>query len=310
VTALLGSPPRLRAKLRRYVDAYVENDLLTYASAISFQILSSLVPFLLFGFGVLGFLQLQDVWGRELGPRVKATVSDPAFAFADEVIRKALTSRQAFWISAGFVIALWEVSGAVRAVMGALNRVYGIETRRSWGRRMLVSTALALAVGACWLAAFAAVVLTPMVYGDVEGVVAVLLFLARWAVAGALLLLAVAFLLHYAPERRSPLEWITFGAVLIMAGWLLMSLGFGVYLRDIADYNSIFGGLATVVVLIAYLYGSAVVFLGGVQVDALARGLLGAAQGGDERAGVVAAGVLDPVDEEHRGRGQPERRRA
>ena len=50
-----------------------------------------------------------------------------------------------------------------------------------------------------------------------------------------------------------------------------MSLGFGVYLREIADYNSIFGGLATVVVLIAYLYASAVVFLGGVQVDALVR---------------------------------------
>ena len=50
-----------------------------------------------------------------------------------------------------------------------------------------------------------------------------------------------------------------------------MSIGFGVYLRDVADYNSIFGGLATVVVLIAYLYASAVVFLGGVQVDALVR---------------------------------------
>ena len=54
-----------------------------------------------------------------------------------------------------------------------------------------------------------------------------------------------------------------------MAGWLVMSAGFGLYLRDIADYNSIFGGLASVVVLIAYLYAGAVVFLGGVQVDAL-----------------------------------------
>jgi membrane protein len=64
---------------------------------------------------------------------------------------------------------------------------------------------------------------------------------------------------------------VTFGSLVIMAGWLLMSVGFGFYLRDVADYNSIFGGLASVVVLIAYLYASAVVFLGGVQVDALAR---------------------------------------
>ena len=52
--AVTTKPRPARAKLREYVDAYVENDLLTYASAISFQILSSLVPFLLFGFGVLG----------------------------------------------------------------------------------------------------------------------------------------------------------------------------------------------------------------------------------------------------------------
>jgi membrane protein len=271
VTALATTVPRVRATLRRYVDAYVGNDLLTYASAISFQILSSLVPFLLFGIALLGFLHLEDVWSRDLGPDLQASVSGAAFRFMDETIRKALESRQLFWITGGFVIALWEVSGAVRAVMGALNRLYGCDTQRSWGRRMAVSTALALAVGACWLAAIGVVIVAPMIYGDVSGALVVLLFVARWAVAGALLLLAVGVLLHYAPERHQPLDWVTFGSVLIMAGWLLMSLGFGVYLREIADYNSIFGGLATVVVLIAYLYASAVVFLGGAQVDALMR---------------------------------------
>jgi membrane protein len=271
VTALPTQRPRLRANLRRYIDAYVENDLLTYASAISFQILSSLVPLGLFAFGLLGFLHLEGVWADDLGPHVQAAVSAPAFALADDVVRKTLSDRQAFWITAGLVIAVWEVSGAIRAVMGALNRVYGIETRRSWRRRMGVSTLLALAVGACWLGAIGVVVVAPLLYGDVGGAVAALLFVARWAAAGVLLLLAVALLLHYAPERRSPLHWVTFGAVLIMAGWLVMSLGFGLYLREIADYNSIFGGLATIVVLIAYLYAAGVVFLGGVQVDALAR---------------------------------------
>jgi membrane protein len=271
VSGTIATAPRTRAQLRRYVDAFVDNDLLTYASAISFQILSSIVPFLLFGFGLLGFLHLDGIWSQDLAPDIKSAVSPAAFGFIDDTTRNALTEKQAFWVTAGFLIALWEVSGAVRAVMGALNRTYGIETRRSWRRRMGVSTLLALAVGACWLAAIAVVVLGPLVHGEVDGPLAALLFLVRWAVAGALLLLAVALLLHFSPERWQPLHWVTFGSVLIMAGWLAMSLGFGFYLREIADYNSIFGGLATVVVLIAYLYASAVVFLGGVQVDALVR---------------------------------------
>jgi membrane protein len=169
------------------------------------------------------------------------------------------------------VIALWEVSGAVRAVMGALNRVYGDRTRRSWGRRMLVSLTLALAVGACWLAAIAVVVLGTLLYGDVGQPLGALLFVVRWAIAGVLLLVAIALLLHFTPERNRPLHRVTAGSLLIMGGWIAMSIAFGVYLRDVADYNSIFGSLATIVVLIAYLYAAAVIFLGGVQVDALAR---------------------------------------
>jgi membrane protein len=258
-------------KARAVVAGFVANDLLTSASAISFQMLSSLVPLLLFAFGMLGFLQLEHVWRDQLAPDLEPTVSRPAFAVIDDTVEKTLQSQQLFWVTAGFLIALWEVSGAVRAVMGALNRVYDDRAQRSWARRMLVSLALALVVGACWLAAIAVVVLGTLLYGDVGQPVGALLFVVRWTVAGALLLVAIALLLHFAPERNRPLHRVTSGSLLILGGWLAMSMGFGVYLRDIADYNSIFGGLATVVVLIAYLYGAAVVFLGGVQVDALAR---------------------------------------
>jgi membrane protein len=269
--AAIAQGERVKGSVREFVDAYVEHDLLTYASAISFQILSSLVPFLLFAFGLLGFLHLEDVWRTELGPQVKGAVSPVAFAFMDDAVEKALEGKQVFWVTVGFVIALWELSGAVRAVMGALNTLYRDETKRSWGRRMSVSLALALTVGACVLVAVSVVVLGPLLYGPLSVPEAVVLFLVRWSVALGLLLLAVAVMLHFAPERRQPLNWVTFGTLLIAFGWVVMSAGFGFYLREIASYNTVFGGLATVVVLIAYLYGAALVFLGGVQVDALIR---------------------------------------
>jgi membrane protein len=233
--------------------------------------MSSLVPFLMFGFGVLGFLELEQVWRTELGPDIQPNVSEAAWAMMNEVVETALNAKRGFWVSAGFVIALWELSGAIRAVMGALNKIYREPTRRSWRRRMLVSTAIALVVGACWLAAIAIVVIVPLVVGDTSPFVSVLLFLGRWGAAAALLLLAVASTLRFAPERDRRLHWVSLGSLLVMAGWVVMTLGFGFYLSEIASYNTIFGSLATVVVLIAYLYAAAVVFLGGVQADALVR---------------------------------------
>jgi membrane protein len=83
--------------------------------------------------------------------------------------------------------------------------------------------------------------------------------------------LAVGLLAHFAPGVRRPLPWVTFGTILVIVGWVGMSIGFGIYLTQIADYQSIFGHLATVIVVMAYLYASAVVFLGGLQLDAIVR---------------------------------------
>ena len=56
-----------------------------------------------------------------------------------------------------------------------------------------------------------------------------------------------------------------------MIAWLGTSVVFGLYVTQVADYNSIFGSLATVFVLLSYLYVSAVSFLIGAEVDAIVR---------------------------------------
>lgn len=269
VTAI--SVPKTTSWPRRFVDAYKQHDLLTYASAISFQIITALVPALMFGFGLLGFLSLQGVWRDHLGPEVRDSVSKPMFAVIDDAVTNALTQHQGFWVTIGFAIALWQISGGVRTVMGALNKIHGVTNERGWAGRMATSLGLALVLGACWLAAIGIVVLGRRVYGDVPGALAAVLYLARWVIAGLLLLLAVALVLHFAPEREQRVSWVTRGAFLVIVGWVVMSIGFGLYLRYVANYDSIFGSLATVVVLSAYLYAAAIVFLGGAQLDAMAR---------------------------------------
>jgi membrane protein len=260
-----------RVELRSVVAAYVEHDLLTYASAISFQILSAFVPFLLFATALLGFLSLDQVWTRDLAPDIEPNVSTAAFTLIDDTVRTVLSSRQVFWVTAGLLLAIWQISGAVRAVMDALNTLYRIEPRRSGTRRMALSLALAAAVGACLLGAIAVAGLGPLLYGSYGALADVALFLARWALAGALLLLALGMLVRYGPDRDQPLRWVSFGSLVVMLAWVVMSTGFGVYLRAIASYGSVFSNLATVVVLMAYIYLSSLVFLGGLQFDALVR---------------------------------------
>src|SRR5215210_8381360 len=134
---------RLRELAAAVVDGFREHELLLYASAISFRVLLALPPLLLFSFGLLGFLTLDEVWRQDIAPDVHSAVSSDVFKVIDETVGRVLSQQQLFWATAGAVIALWEVSGAVRVTMRALNRIYDAEETRDLKRQFALSFALA-----------------------------------------------------------------------------------------------------------------------------------------------------------------------
>src|SRR5690349_11419556 len=76
-----GTPPQELVHL--LMDGFKRNDLLTYASAISFQILTAIIPFLLFILAVAGLFNLDGVWRDHLEPQIRANVSSQVFAVID-----------------------------------------------------------------------------------------------------------------------------------------------------------------------------------------------------------------------------------
>jgi len=319
------------------LQAFARNDLMTYSSAIGFQILTAVIPFFLFVFALAGLFHLDGLWHDHMAPEVRAHVSSGFYRVINEAVGKALGSKQVLWASFGGALALWQVSGAVRAVMGVFDRIYDTHAERSFVRRYLVSAALSIAVGACFvlsalclaLAPFFTVVhpppgwglvvmasrgllaggflllavgllfkvgaapfhaWTPDVYqGAPTAVTAFMAACTKIAAFGALLRvfyvafgalrwdwqpmmwLAVGLLVRAAPSKPIPLPWVSLGAALVIACWLAASLVFYLYLTRIASYDSIFGGLASVIVVLAYLYLSVTAFLFGTQVDVLVR---------------------------------------
>ncbi|HEX6228471.1 MAG TPA: YihY/virulence factor BrkB family protein [Solirubrobacterales bacterium] len=263
---------RARELGRALLDGFRKYDLLTYASAISFQILTAIIPFLLFVIAVAGLLNLDSVWRDHIAPQVQANVSPDLFSVISDAVNKAFGGEQLLWATLGGGLALWQASGAVRAVMGVLDRIYGAPSERPFVRRYLTSFVLAIAVGGCFIVATVCLQLAPFFSLPLPGAAwDVFAFLVRWALAAAFLLLAVGLLLRHAPARPQPLPWVSLGAGIVIASWAVVSVAFYFYLTSIASYNSVFGSLASVIVVMAYVYISTVVFLFGTQLDAIIR---------------------------------------
>jgi membrane protein len=232
---------RAHELVRALLDGFKRHDLLTYSSAISFQILTAIIPFLLFVLGVAGSLHLNYVWRDHLEPELQGNVSSAVFAVIENAVNNVFASRQVLWATVGGGLALWQVSGAVRAVMGALARIYGASAERSFVRRYLVSFVLSIEVGACFTLTALCLLLAPFFSVGHPG--------AAWDV--------FAFLVR----------WV----LVVITSWMLVSLAFYLYLTELASYQSVFGSLAVVIVAMAYLYVSTTVFLFGAQLDAIFR---------------------------------------
>jgi membrane protein len=264
--------PHLLAIARETEEGFRKNDLLTYASAIAFQVVLALAPFTLLLVGLMGFFHLDSVWSANIAPDLKPNVSPAAFTLIDDTVHKVLGSKRIFWVTGGLALAIWEISGAVRAVMGALDGIYGVEHERSLKDKLVPSLLLSAAVGILFVAAAAVVRFVPILLGDhVPLALVPILFVARWALAGAFLAIAVGLLVRHCPYCKQPLPWVSFGTGLVIVAWTVMSIGYGIYLTEIASYGSIFGQLATFFVTAGYVYYSSVAFLGGLQVDAVIR---------------------------------------
>src|SRR4051812_40948406 len=261
-------------QVRQHVDEvredFAQHDLLTYAGAISFHVMTAVVPLALFTVALLGFLNLESVW-TNIADDLRPEVSPAAFTVIDDTIRNVLGSKEPAWLTVGLAVALWRQTVVIRTVSRALDRVYEADRKQPATERLATSVGLAAAVTALILLALAIIHLGPVVV-PVDGVaLGAISAILRWGIAGVLLLLSVGLVIRYAPATRQPLHWVTFGSLVCVGAWVVTSVAFGFYVTSIANYGSLFGSFATLFVVLTYVYLSAIAFLAGVVLDAHVR---------------------------------------
>jgi membrane protein len=252
---------------REVAAVFRDHRLLIQASALGFRMLLALIPLLLFAVGLLGFLNLEEVWKSDLSPTARRSLSPAAFTLVDDAVTEVLTRKAVFWVTVGALIAVWEGSGVVRAAVRILNAIYEVKEERSDARRFLLSGLIAAAIEALVIVAIAMAPLAGEIAPD--GALGFLVRVCGWILCALALLAAIGLLVRAAPDVERPLRWVSFGAVLVVVSWIVTTVLFWVYVTELASYESVFGHLATAFIGLEYLFVSATVLIGGLVVDSL-----------------------------------------
>jgi membrane protein len=178
----------------------------------------------------------------------------------------------------GFVLALWTTTGAMSGLMRGLNAAYD----RKETRNFFMQRVTALGMLACMLLAFALsfglLVLGPYATDwvgsavGIEGVISLIWWTLQWPILIAGLLLAFAGLLYLGPNVDHPRwQFITPGSVFAAIVWVLASGLFAVYVSMFGSYNKAWGSFAAVIVMLTWLWLSALALLFGAEINAEAE---------------------------------------
>jgi membrane protein len=178
----------------------------------------------------------------------------------------------------GFVLALYTLSGAMNALMRAVNAAYGRRETRHFVRQRVT----ALAMIACFLVAAVLVVgllvLGPVLSGKAGSVLGIesamgwIWWTAQWPILLIALLCVFATIYVLAPDiEHARFNILAPGTVLAVIVWLIASGGFSVYVATFASYDKTWGSLAAVIVLMTWLWLSSVAILLGAEINSEAE---------------------------------------
>jgi membrane protein len=259
---------RLRRFVRLWIDLFAKHELLDHASAIAFQVLKSMIPLTLLGLAVLGASGEEHVWRKTLAPSIKAQVQQPTFRAIDFAVEKIFTTESLGLIVFASFLSLWYISGAVRAVIGALNQIYETEDERPWPVRYAISFGLA----GCIALGVIGALLTTVLLGRIgDSGVKIVAEIGRWVLAIALLALALGLLVRFGPAERRSNKWIGAGTGLVIVSWIGATLIYELLVTHVLNFKTATGSLAVFLVTIGYIYTSSIILLVGVELDELLR---------------------------------------
>jgi membrane protein len=178
-------------------------------------------------------------------------------------------------LSIGLVVSLlavlWSVSSGVQGLVKGLNVVY--DERETRGFVKLRGLSLLLTLGSIVVAVIALALITVFPSAidrlDLGQAGQLAASVARWVVLAVLVLVAMAVVYRWGPDRANPRwRWVSMGAVVALVLWLLGSAGFSYYVDNFGKYNQTYGALAAVIILLLWLYLSTFAVLLGAELDA------------------------------------------
>jgi membrane protein len=250
-----------------------QSDLNLRASAISFSFFLALFPALLFFFTLIAYI---PVSGLDLIIR-RTTIEllpPSAFDLLYHTINDILSRQQGGLLSFGFLLAFYFATTGLSTLSQSFNISLEVRESRGFISQQLTVLGLTILLTLSLLSALFLILLGDFFLSELDrmrwmpvGLLPILLKMLLWIMILLLVYVGIGLLYYFAPNAPKRHGFFAVGSALATILFVCSSLGFSYYVQHFGNYNRLYGSLATLIVLMLWIYINAWVILIGFELN-------------------------------------------
>jgi membrane protein len=247
------------------------------AGAIAYSFFLAVFPTILFLFSLIPYVPIEGFQDELMG-LLQSVIPEKIFGIVENTVLDIASNKRGSLLSFGFAAALLFSTNGVNTLIRTFNETVNNFETRNWIERraislvilFIMSILISIAVG---LIIFSEKIIALLVSSGVfeDDFTYYLLNFGRWFVIITLFYFAVSFLYYLAPSRKAQFKFFSAGNTVATILGIISSLGFSFYINNFSRYNTLYGSIGTLIILLLWFYINALVLLIGFELNASIR---------------------------------------
>ena len=275
---------RLSKSIKMLIKNFFLHEVGKNSAALAYYLVFALFPFLIFINNLLGLINLDIVSiTKILNLIFPADIVNLIETYLNYISKTS--SPSLFWFS--LIFSIYFPMRVAKGIMDNVRKAYELSKPprpflyafRHFISTLVLFTALSLTFVVLFMGEPIIRYITKLfpikTYVHVSDFLIILWHYLRFFLLAAIMFISLGTLYGMAQDNRQPASYIFPGAILSVVGWLAISIGFSFYVENFASYSIIYGTLGTVIVLLIWLYLTAVILILGAEMNVVIRKVWG-----------------------------------
>lgn len=258
--------------LEMYFIGVVQGALTSRAGAVAFSFFMALFPFALFILTLIPFVPIENFNDIFL-EFIHQALPPKTYEAVDTVLEDISENRYGGLLSFGFVMSIFLMTNGINSLFGGFEYTYHKLETRSIIKQYFVSLMVSIIVALLLFITVGVIVYFEIAVGNLtkQGYVSNGEFwnqLGRYAIVFFSLLTTISVFYYLGAKEGKKIAFFSVGAVFTSILIVLNFKLFGIYVRQFAQYNELYGSIGTLLVLMLFIWLNSIILLLGFELNA------------------------------------------